>query len=78
MYLWKFLSIHLNAPFCIVGSIIDELIFTPEEKFFREEVPIDVGNIGGTILINIEDINDLRKLLDDMKVLGKEFIKKKY
>lgn len=51
---------------------------TSEEKFFGEEVPIDVGNTGGTISSDIGDINDLRELLDDLKGLGKEFTKKTY
>lgn len=67
-----------GAPFWVAGSITDELMATPEEKFFGEEVPIDIGTTGGTIPSDIGDINDLRELLGDMKGLGKEFTKKTY
>lgn len=50
----------LGAPFWIAGSITDEITSTLEEKFFRDEVPIDVINTGGTIPSDIGDINDLR------------------
>lgn len=49
-----------GVPFWIASFITDELMSTPEEKFFREEVPIDVGNTGWTIPSDIGDINDLR------------------
>jgi len=65
---------RLDTPFWIRASIADELMSTPEEKFFGEGVPIDVGNTGETIPSDIEDINDLRELLDDLKGLGKNIL----
>ena len=68
----------LGAPFWIVGSVTDEVMSTPEEKFLGEVVPINVSETGGTIPSDIGDINDLRELLNDLKDIGKEFTKKTY
>lgn len=69
-------SIQVDASFQIVGCITDQLIPTPEEKFFGEEVPIDVGTNGGIIPRGIQDFKDLRRLLSEMKSLGEDFTKK--
>lgn len=68
----------LGAPFWIVGSLTDELMSTPEERFFGEEVPLDLTKTGGTIPGDIGDISKLREVLEDMKDLGKGFGKKTY
>jgi hypothetical protein len=62
----------LGAPFCIVGSLTDGLISTPEEKYFGNEVPIDVVGTGGTIPGDLGDITKLRKVLEEMKDFGKK------
>ena len=66
----------LGAPFWIAGDITDEIMSTPEEKFFGEAVPIDVGQTGGTISPDIGDINKFRDFLNEMKIIGQEFTKK--
>lgn len=69
-------SIQVDALFWIIGCITDQLIFTPEEKFFEEEVPIDVGTTGGIIPRDIQNFKGLSRLLDEMKRLGEDFTKK--
>lgn len=66
----------MGAPSRIAGLMIDELTSTPEEKFFGEAVPIDIGQTGGTIPKDIGDFEDFRELVTDLKNLGKEFTKK--
>nr|YP_010472335.1 hypothetical protein N4L43_pgp009 [Pleurosigma intermedium]UVG41946.1 hypothetical protein [Pleurosigma intermedium] len=62
----------LGAPIWIASSITDELMGGTEERFFGEEVPIDLVGTGGTIPADIGDINKLRLVLDDMKDFGKK------
>ena len=68
----------LGAPFWIVGSLTDEFMSTPEERFFGEEVPIDLTKTGGTIPGDIGDINKLRQVLEEMKSMTNDLGKKTY
>lgn len=47
-----------------------------EEKFFGEEIPIDLVGTGVTIPRNIGDIDKLRAVLDEMKDSGNDLSKK--
>lgn len=58
--------------------MIDQLMYTLEEMFFGKEILIDLDNTGRTVLSYIININNLRKLFDDMKSLGEELTKKTY
>lgn len=60
----------LGAPIWIAGSITDKLLTGTEERFFGEEVPIDLIATGGTIPGDLGDINKLREVLDEMKNFG--------
>ena len=71
-----YVSIQVDAPFQIVGCITDQLMSTPEEKFFGEETAVDVGTNGEIIPRGIQDFKDLRRLLSEMKSLGEDFTKK--
>ena len=62
----------LGAPFWVVGSLTDELMSTPEEMYFGEEVPVDVVGTGGTILNDLGDLNKLHEILEDMKDFGQK------
>ena len=68
----------LSAPVWIASSVTDELMSFTEEKFWGEEVPIDIANTGGTIPADLGDINKLRSVLDDMKDFTKDLTKKTY
>lgn len=67
-----------GGPFWIACSLTDGLLSTPEEKFFGEEVPIDVVGTGGTIPGDLGDLNKVREILEDMKDFGKDFGQKTY
>lgn len=67
-----------GAGFMLVNYIVDELGEYVEEKIFGEAVPIDINTTGGTIPGDIGTVNDLRSLLEDLKLTSKEFAKKTY
>ena len=68
----------LAAPFWVAICLTDELLSTPEDKFFGEERPVDIDNTDGTIPTNIGDINYLHELLEELKSFGKELNTKTY
>ena len=68
----------IGAPFWIMGHITDELMSAPEERFFGEEVPLDVATTGGTIPSDIGEVQNLRKLLEEARGITEEFTKKTY
>ena len=67
-----------GAGFMLVNFMVDGLAEPVEEKIFGEAVPIDINKTGGTIPSDIGTIDDLRKLLEDLKQTSKEFGKKTY
>ena len=67
-----------GAAFMIVNYIVDGLGESVEEKIFGEAVPIDINKTGGTIPGDIGTVEDLRSLLEDLKLTSKEFTKKTY
>lgn len=40
---------------------------TPERIYFDEEIPVNVIGIGGTIPGDLGDINELKKIFEDLK-----------
>ena len=72
----------LGGPVWIVSYITDELLSSPEEKFFGDPVPIDITATGGTIPKDLGDISQLQEVLEDMrdfgKNVGKDFTQKSY
>ena len=67
-----------GAGFMLVNYMVDGLGEHIEETIFGEAVPIDINKTGGTISSEIGTIDDLRKLLEDLKETSKEFGKKTY
>lgn len=57
----------LGAPFWFASTITDGLSAAGEEKIFGEEVPIDINNTGGTIPSDLGDVEELKKVLREMK-----------
>jgi len=68
----------LGMPFLLVNYIVDELASAPEEKFFGQEIPIDISHTGGTVPKDIGTVEDFRKLIEELKDTTKEFTKKTY
>jgi hypothetical protein len=67
-----------GAGFRLVNYMVDGLGEHVEERSFGKAVPIDINKTGGTIPSDIGTIDDLRKLLEDLKETSKEFGKKTY
>lgn len=67
-----------GAGFMLVNYMVDGLGEHVEERIFGEAVPIDINKTGGTIPSDIGTIDDLRKLLEDLKQTSKEFGEKSY
>lgn len=65
----------IGAPFWIICSATDEILSIPEESVYGEAVPLDVTNTGGTIPAELGDLEELRRVLDDVK---KEWGQKTY
>ncbi len=57
----------LGAPFWIVNSLTDELLSSPEEAFFGQQVPIDVTTTGGIIPADLGDLEQLKKNIKEMQ-----------
>lgn len=57
----------LGAPFWIVCAATDEILSAPEEAFYGEAVPLDVTNTGGTIPAELGNLDELRRVLEDVK-----------
>jgi hypothetical protein len=63
----QFCKFTLGCPFWVASAITDEVLSGPEEKYFGEEVPIDLVSTGGTIPGDLGDINKLSEILEEMK-----------
>ena len=57
----------IASPFWIVCTAMDEILSVPEEAVCGEEVPLDVTNTGGTIPAELGDLDELRRVLEDVK-----------
>lgn len=57
----------LAAPLWIVSSLTDELTSKMEEKFFGEEVPIDLTETAGTIPASLGDLEKVLSTVQDIK-----------
>lgn len=67
-----------GAGFMMVSYLLDELSSSIEEDIFGEAVPTDLNKSGGTIPNDIGTIDDVRKMLKDLRDTTDEFTKKTY
>ena len=55
----------IGAPVWIISEIIDAAGAPIEERWFGEEIPLDVGQTGGTVPAELGDLNNLREVIKD-------------
>lgn len=64
-----------GESFMILNYLVDELGKVIEDRIFKETVPVDINKTVGTIPSDIGTVDDLRKLLKELKQTSDEYTK---